>query len=47
MTEACAPIDLLDVEEGFEVIAAGDDEISGIVARNWPHLLAKLPSEEE
>src|SRR5260370_41816330 len=29
-------------EEGFEVIAAVDDEIRGIVARNWPHLLDKL-----
>jgi hypothetical protein len=27
------------IEEGFEVIAAVDDEIRGIVARNWPHLL--------
>jgi hypothetical protein len=35
------------VEEGFEVIAVVDDEIRGIVARNWPHLLAKLPPEEE
>jgi hypothetical protein len=35
------------VEEGFEVIAAVDDEIRGIVARNWPHLLAKLPPEED
>ncbi len=40
------------VEEGFEVIAAVDGEIRGItpvsvvgwvVARDWPHLLAKLP----
>ena len=35
------------IEEGFEVIAAVDDEIRGIVARNWPHLLSKLPLEEE
>jgi hypothetical protein len=35
------------IEEGFEVIAVVDDEIRGIVARNWPHLLAKLPPEEE
>jgi hypothetical protein len=33
--------------EGSEVIAVVDDEIRGIVARNWPHLLAKLPLEEE
>jgi hypothetical protein len=31
------------VEEGFEVIAAVDGEIRSIVARNWPHLLSKLP----
>lgn len=31
------------IEEGFEVIGAVDDEIRGIVARNWPHLLSKLP----
>jgi hypothetical protein len=30
-------LNLLDVEEGFEVMAAVDDEIPGIVARNWPH----------
>jgi hypothetical protein len=24
-----------------------DDEIRGIVARNWPHLLSKLPPEDE
>ncbi len=35
------------IEEGFEVIAAVDDEIRGIVGRNWPHLLSKLPLEEE
>jgi hypothetical protein len=35
------------IEEGFEVIGAVDDEIRGIVARNWPHLLAKLPPEED
>jgi hypothetical protein len=34
------------IEEGFEVIGAVDDEICGIVARNWPHLLSKLPPEE-
>jgi hypothetical protein len=31
----------------FEVIAVVDDEIRGIVARNWPRLLAKLPPEED
>jgi hypothetical protein len=33
--------------EEFEVIGVVDDEIRGIVARNWPHLLAKLPPPEE
>ncbi len=32
--------------ELFEDIGAVDDEVRGIVARNWPHLLAKLPPEE-
>jgi hypothetical protein len=35
------------IEEGFEGIAAVDDEIRGIVARNWPHLLSKLPPPED
>jgi hypothetical protein len=35
------------IEAGAEVIAAVDDEIRGIVARNWPHLLEKLPTEDE
>lgn len=35
------------IEEGFEVIDAVDDEIRGIVARNWPHLLSKLPPKED
>ncbi len=26
---------------------AVDDGIRGIVARNWPHLLSKLPPEED
>jgi hypothetical protein len=33
--------------ESFDNIEAVDDEIRGIVARNWPHLLVKLPPEEE
>jgi hypothetical protein len=33
--------------ESFDDIAAIDDEIRGIVRRNWPHLLAKLPPEPE
>ena len=35
------------IEEGFEVRAAVDDEIRGIVARNWPYLLEKLPPEPD
>jgi Family of unknown function (DUF5716) len=33
--------------EAFDDIDAVDDEIRGIVARNCPHLLAKLPPEGE
>jgi hypothetical protein len=33
------------IEEGFDNIAEVDPEIRGIVARNWPHLLSKLPPE--
>jgi hypothetical protein len=35
------------IEEGFDNIAEVDPEIRGIVARNWPHLLEKLPPEDE
>ncbi len=35
------------IEEGFDNIAHVDDEICGIVARNWPHLLSKLPPGDE
>jgi hypothetical protein len=35
------------IEEGFDNIAEVDPEIPGIVARNWPHLLEKLPPEED
>lgn len=31
----------------FDDITAVDDEIRGIVKRNWPHLLAKLPPEKD
>jgi hypothetical protein len=34
------------IEEGFDNIAEVDDEIRGIAARNWPHLLSKFPSEK-
>jgi hypothetical protein len=33
--------------EAFDDIGAVDDEIRGIVARNWPYLLSKLPPEDE
>jgi hypothetical protein len=33
--------------ESLDDINAVDDEIRGIVARNWPHLLAKLPPEDD
>jgi hypothetical protein len=35
------------IEEGFDNITEVDAEIRCIVARNWPHLLSKLPPEEE
>jgi hypothetical protein len=35
------------IEEGFDNIADVDDEIRGIVGRNWPYLLEKLPPPEE
>jgi hypothetical protein len=28
-------------------VGAVDDDIRGIVARNWPYLLSKLPPEED
>jgi hypothetical protein len=34
------------IEEGFDNITEVDAEIRSIVARNWPHLLSKLPPEE-
>jgi len=33
--------------ESFDNIDVIDDEIRGIVARNWPHLLSKLPPQDE
>jgi hypothetical protein len=32
--------------EDFDTIEAVDPEVRAIVARNWPHLLAKLPPDE-
>jgi hypothetical protein len=34
------------IEEGVDNIAEVDPEIRGIVARNWPHLLSRLPPIE-
>jgi hypothetical protein len=37
-------LDRLRMEiESFDDISAVSDEVRGIVKRNWPHLLAKLP----
>ena len=33
--------------EGAANITKVSDELRGIVARNWPHLLCKLPPPEE
>ena len=33
--------------EELDTVEAIDPEVRGIVARNWPHLLAKLPPEDE
>ena len=33
----------LQIEVQFDRIEAIDPEIRGIVIRNWPHLVAKLP----
>jgi hypothetical protein len=35
----------LQMEVQFDRIEAIDPEIRGIVKRNWPHLVAKLPPE--
>jgi hypothetical protein len=32
--------------ESFDSIEVADDELRGIIKRNWPHLLAKLPPED-
>ncbi len=36
----------MQIECGFDTIEAIDPEVRGIVKRNWPHLLAKLPPED-
>jgi hypothetical protein len=33
--------------ESFDYISAIDPEVRAIVERNWPHLLAKLPPDDE
>ena len=33
--------------EAFDSIEVVDDELRALVRRNWPHLLAKLPPEDE
>jgi hypothetical protein len=33
--------------ESMDDITAIDDEMRGIVERNWPHLLSKLPPAEK
>jgi hypothetical protein len=37
----------LQLESGFDQIDRVEPEVYGIVRRNWPHLLAKLPPEPE
>ena len=32
--------------EQFDTIEAIDPEMRGIVERNWPHLIVKLPAED-
>jgi hypothetical protein len=33
--------------ESMDQIGAVTDEVRGLVERNWPHLVAKLPPREE
>ena len=33
--------------ESFDSIKVADEELRGLVKRNWPHLVAKLPPEHE
>jgi hypothetical protein len=37
----------MQLEAGFDTIDAVHPDIRGIVARNWPHLLSKLPAEPD
>ena len=36
-----------EIETQFQLIEAIDPEIRGIVQRNWPHLVAKLPPDDD
>lgn len=41
-------LDLIRAQiEEYDTIGKVDPELRGIVARNWPHLLAKLPPEDD
>jgi hypothetical protein len=41
-------LELIRVQiECYEKIDAVSDEVRGIVERNWPHLVAKLPPPQE
>ncbi len=37
----------MQLESEFDSIEHIDPEIRGIVERNWPHLLSKLPPEDD
>jgi hypothetical protein len=41
-----SPEELEMLRKQIEDITAIDDEVRGIVERNWPHLLPKLPPRE-
>lgn len=47
------PLEAEDLEmiraqiEEYDTISKVDPELRGIVARNWPHLLAKLPPDND
>lgn len=41
-------LDLIRAQiEEYDTISKVDPELRAIVARNWPHLLAKLPPEDD
>jgi hypothetical protein len=48
--EPLSPEDLESLRvmiETADIVEEVHDDVRGIVKRNWPHLLAKLPSEDE